>query len=302
MKKVLIVVPVVPAKPENHMNWLSLRDAVRTAIGSDVQVDMTSLTSLIFDIANDGSEVFDSRNNMDVASYDLVVIRNVGKALDLGIALAHYLRSKNVQMTDTYLETRGSGKLASAMLHVSHGLPMPRTVYASARLLGNYIETQESLTYPFILKADNGKKGRDNYLVRGKDELEQILKDNSEVRFIAQQFIENDGDFRALVMDGDISLVIKRIATGNSHLNNTSQGGSAELLDMSAFNENVQKDILKAAEVEALEVAGVDVIFDKNSGKHYFLEVNRAPQIGTGAFAEEKIAAYAQMIKSKVGN
>jgi glutathione synthase/RimK-type ligase-like ATP-grasp enzyme len=298
MKKILIVVALASVR-EDNMNWLPLRDEMQKVVGDSVSFDMTSLTSLIFDISNEGCSVTDSRSGKDVASYDMVVIRNVGKTLELGITLAHYLRMKKVDFTDSYLEMRGSGKLSCAILRLREGLPTPRTVVAKPKLLGEYIRTAKPFEYPFILKADNGKKGRNNYLVKDQAELDQILNDNLNIQFVAQEHIPNNGDFRALVLNDEISLVIERKAAEGTHLSNTSQGGSANLFDAVNFSHQVRTDIIKSAQVEGLQVAGVDIMFDNRTGKHYFLEVNRAPQIGTGAFANQKIAAYARMIEKR---
>jgi len=296
MKKALIVVAFVPARPEGHMNWLPFRDEIRKYLDKTV-VDMTSLTDLVYDISNEDCKVIDTVTGNDVSSYDFVIIRNVGKTPELGIALANYLSMKNIPFTDSYLETRGAGKLACAMLRLKYNLPTPRTIYASAKNLKKYINDSKSLSYPFVLKADNGKKGRDNYLIKSSDDLDEKLALHTETPLIAQEFIESDGDFRALVMNGEITLVIKRFAKSkDTHLNNTSQGATADLMPISVFSSKVQNEILKAAEVEGLQVAGVDVIIDTKTSKHYFLEVNRAPQIGTGAFADKKTEAYANMI------
>lgn len=299
MKKVLIVVAVDSDRP-GHMNWLPFRDALRNQTGNRLTIDMTSLNNLVFDVSNDNCIVIDMLSGEDVASYDAVIIRNVGKTPELGITLANYLAMKQVPFTDSYLETKGAGKLACTMLRRRHQLSTPRTIYAPAKYLDDYISSG-TLSFPFVLKADNGKKGRDNYLIKSKGELEKKLLAQPDILFIAQQFIENDGDYRALVMGNKIAIVLKRVAVSkNTHINNTSQGGVAELLSASVFSPEVQEEILKASRIEQLEVAGVDVIFDKLSGKHYFLEVNRAPQIGTGSFSEEKIASYADFLNSIV--
>ncbi len=278
------------------MNWLPLRDAIHQKIGGKLTVDMTSLNNLVFDISNDECAVMDMLSGKNIDEYDSVVIRNVGKTPELGITLANYLAMKKISFTDSYLETRGAGKLACAMLRRRYDIPTPRTIYTSVKHFGNYIDTG-ALNFPFVLKEDNGKKGRNNYLIKSKSELLEKLETQPDVTFIAQEFIENDGDYRALVMGGEIAVVIKRVATSkDTHINNTSQGGIAQLESPSVFSKELQAEILKAVEVEGLEVSGVDIIFDKHSNEHYFLEVNRAPQIATGAYYDEKIVAYAEFI------
>lgn len=299
MKKILIVTASVPRNSDDA-RWFTFRDDLRSKLSGVAFVDMTSLTSLVFDISNNSCSVIDRLNGGDVASYDLVVIRNVGQKLELGITLAHYLSMKKVPFTDSYLNVQGAGKLAYAMSCRKFNLPIPHTVYGSARNLAKYITETNSLQFPIILKADIARKGRDNYLVSGVDDLTSKLSAQPEVTFIAQEFIANDGDYRALVLDGQITTVIKRISSGDSHLNNTSQGGEAILQDVEIFNDQVKADVVKSAKIDNLEVAGVDVIFDKNTNQHYILEVNRAPQISTGTYVDEKVNAFAEMILNRV--
>jgi len=45
------------------------------------------------------------------------------------------------------------------------------------------------------------------------------------------------------------------------------------------------------------EVAGVDVVQDKQTGLWYCLEVNDSPQLTTGAYVDEKQAAFAKFIE-----
>lgn len=300
MKKILIVAAAQSSRPTAMANRSAFADELTRQIKPSTIVDMTSLTNMIFDISNDKCSVIDKISGNDVADYDLVIIRTVGKRLEIGIALAQYLTMKQVPFIDGYLKTQGAGKLTCQILKRRYNLSTPRTVYATKKHLSEYINNTGALTYPFVLKADKGKKGRDNYLVKSPQELNERLSAQPDVTFIAQEYIENDGDYRVLVMGGKISVVIKRMASSDTHLNNISQGGLAELASIDVFSPDVQTDILTAARIELLEVAGVDVVFDKKSSKYYLLEVNRAPQINTGAFTAEKITAYADMISDKI--
>jgi len=47
-----------------------------------------------------------------------------------------------------------------------------------------------------------------------------------------------------------------------------------------------------------MTISGVDVIVDKNTNKHYFLEVNSQPQLMSGAFVEEKAQLVADYFDS----
>ena len=294
MKKVLVI---IAGKDVNSLTWGTFFDSVKTKLRDDILASYTFFDDIVFDISNKNSIILDSRTGKDIADNDLVIIRNVGKWSDIGITLAQYLKLKGVVFTDTYLgDSIGSGKLACSILRVVNNLPVPRTIYSSnINHLVDYIE-KSGLKFPIIFKDNDGKKGRDNYLVKSLNEIQIIKRQSPDVHFIAQEFIPNYGDYRVLVMGGKIQVIIKRTADGDSHLNNTSQGGSADIESLDLFSDKINDDIIKAAEVEKLEIAGVDIVFDKISGKHYFLEVNRAPQLSTGSFVSEKSIAYADLI------
>lgn len=296
MKKILIVIPYLSNKSDVHVKRRCLVEALKNHLGNTIQIEMASLSNMIFDISNDDCKVINSDSGVDVADYNFVIIRNVGKKIELGIALAHYLAMKGVVFTDGYLETQGSSKLACSMLQRRYGLSIPRTIFASRKKLVEYIEGS-SLNYPIVLKSNHGKKGRDNYLVGTSRELAEKLLLQPSVQFIAQEYIDNDGYYRALVINNNISVVIKRTPKyEDSILKNTRSVAPARLVSLKEFDPKLRRDIINATKLERLQVAGIDIIFDIKTLKWYFLEVNRAPQIDTGTFIDKKIAAYAKMI------
>jgi D-alanine-D-alanine ligase-like ATP-grasp enzyme len=54
--------------------------------------------------------------------------------------------------------------------------------------------------------------------------------------------------------------------------------------------------VRRAARVSRRQVAGIDILKDKESGQWYVLEVNTSPQIFTGSFVKEKREAFAKFI------
>ncbi len=88
-----------------------------------------------------------------------------------------------------------------------------------------------------------------------------------------------------LVFGGEVKIVIKRSRIDDStHVNNTSQGGLGELVDVASFPDDLKEIAVKAAKaVGRLDMSGVDIIIDNQTGKPYVLEVNKSPQIETGS-------------------
>ncbi|QQS18807.1 hypothetical protein IPL68_01950 [Candidatus Saccharibacteria bacterium] len=114
--------------------------------------------------------------------------------------------------------------------------------------------------------------GNLNYLVNDLHELQEIFEQPSDkpLNFIVQDYIPNDGDFRILAMGDMVRLVIHRQAQNGSHLNNTSQGGSAAVVPVESLPESVRDASLRMARLLKREVTGVDMIRHNETGEYYF--------------------------------
>jgi glutathione synthase/RimK-type ligase-like ATP-grasp enzyme len=296
MKRVLILKVLGSLNRSEHYDWSMMSEAVNKLPGNGIEAVDAAYSELIYEVGVNNTRIFHCKEGWDVGEFDLIIFNKVGLDIELAIATAHYLKAKNIPFIDDYLLMPGRGKLASSFLSWSAGLPIPWTIYASANILVDLFATDPPFDYPFILKADVGSKGKDNYLIKSLEELKNTLKD-TDVRFVAQPFVQNDGDYRVLVMNGKVPLVIHRKGADGSHMNNTSQGGNAKLVDPESLDPAIIRDSLEAAKIEKLSVAGIDVLQDMITGKHYILEVNRAPQLYSGSFVDEKLDAYAKMIQ-----
>ncbi len=133
------------------------------------------------------------------------------------------------------------------------------------------------LSLPFISKPNLGSQGRDVRLIKNSSDIKKI-KESDLKQYVFQNFIKNDGDYRVIVIGGRPIGAIKRIAPGGSFLNNVSTGGKA----INVKNEKVQEEIKSiASKVSALfnlNFCGIDIIFDKEAEKYFFLELNTVPQ------------------------
>ncbi len=242
---------------------------------------------LVFTVNTSSFEVFDGRNNCAVDSYDLAVFRGKLRTYSrTAYCLSKYLQLKQIKSLNDHLLHRSLSKLAQAIDMHELGLPFPKTVASdNPRLLLEHTVVQFS--FPFILKDTNGAHGKLNFLVNNKTELEDLLQANPDTAFVAQEYIPNNGDYRILIA-GDDSLVIKRQSADGSHLNNTSQGGTASLVPSDEFPTRIIEQAHQLARKLRRDIAGVDVIQDSTTGELVFLEINSQPQLVTGAFTSEK--------------
>ena len=302
MQKVLFIKSLTKSDATTDRDWQMLQDGVAQELENKYNTVVAAFADLVYVADGKKSRIWHITQGYDIASFDLVVFRRVGDDIEKAIAAAHYLTSRQVPFIDEYLLTEGKGKLAGAFMRSANRIPVPKTFYASAEGYKTIFREQSVFQYPFVLKADNGSKGRDNYLIRDYDNLCNALALSDGLDMVAQEFIPNDGDMRVLVLNDKITTVILRKGKEGSHLNNTSQGGNASLLPVDSMSPQISRDCIRAAKLERLQVAGVDVVIDKYTGKHYFLEVNRAPQLATGAYISQKLTAYSAMIDRLLGD
>ena len=234
-------------------------------------------------------------NNTDLNSFDFVYFKSYFQDAEQAASIAEYLQEVNVPFVCSELKDYiPQTKLTQLARLARAGLPIPKSVFLPHEMwLSHYEQVQRDLGSPFIFKAIDARGGNSNFLIDTRQAFEKVLSENQELIFVAQTFIANSSDLRVLIIDKQIQLVIRRQRKDNStHLNNTSQGGNAEILPLHELAPESQAMALQAAALMKREIAGVDVMFEDGTGDPYILEVNASPQVATGAFIDEKLKIY----------
>ncbi len=160
------------------------------------------------------------------------------------------------------------------------------------------------LKFPMIKKPNLGSKGEGIKLIKDDSDL-KLLQNDDIKESIFQNFIENDGDYRVLVIGGQPVDIIKRTGAKDSFLNNVSMGGDTSLVTDEKLRTELFEISAQIASSLNLGFCGVDIIQDKNTKKLYFLELNTVPQWQgfqkcTGINVAQKLIEYVQsMLKRK---
>lgn len=262
----------------------------------DVTFAVTTLDKLDFTITESQVSIHDRYTGKDLREYDVVHFRNVTLYQDYARAIAIYLKHHGKTAFEEIDAMHPEyGKLSQMVLFALNDLPVPQTWAAWHVEEAAALYLRASGAFPFILKANDGIKGHDNYLIRSQEELDTIVAANPDMQFVVQTYIPNDCDYRVLWFD-DEPLVFSRSATGGSHLNNTSRGGvSAEVLadELDPAAMDISR---KAADLTRRTLSGADVMQDSVTGKWYVLEINANPALSSGDLLDQKKAAYKKMI------
>lgn len=248
--------------------------------------------------------VTESLTGRDVASFGLLYFELWYKSSEMALAAALYAKRHHVAFFSEELARLSAvTKVGELAVLSDNDLPLPNTFISSSTQIKKRFQIDPPLGYPLVVKAADGYGGNNNFLVRDYGALQKVLDDNKGIRFVVQEFIPNDCDYRCLVLGGKVGLVLQRTrnADADTHLNNTSQGGAGAVVPVTNLSAAVRADVVKAARLLGRdEFAGVDLMFDSETGQHYILEVNQMPQIETGAETDQKMDALLTYMQSRL--
>lgn len=233
MKKILLIFADSPVKAglADPVELQRLLQEQADTQGKAAQIFVTNARSLSYFVSNERSVIYDHRNKTLLEDYDFVYFRKAGAVMQQMLSCAIYLKQHGVPFFDQeILSTSSRNKLSQMFKLQATGVSIPTTFFCrhKSRMI-RLITTKyrDELQFPLIAKATGGTRGAENHLVHSAEELETLTR-SSRRHFLVQGFIPNDGDLRILVMNNQkVRGVIRRKATPGSHLNNTSQGGTA---------------------------------------------------------------------------
>lgn len=182
-------------------------------------------------------------------------------------------------------------KLYSHQLLAQHHLPIPKTMLAKFPVDIQLVE--KALGFPVVLKTLSGSQGSGVFLCEDARRLDEVLQliqaTQASVNLILQEFIapSHGRDFRVLVVGGRVVAAMERRARGESFKANFSQG--AEVLAWKPDRE-AEWLALESARVLGLDIAGIDLLIDKDGYK--ICEANSSPGFeGLEAAGHKDVAA-----------
>ncbi len=224
---------------------------------------------------------------------NIIMYGGISRLLRLTHPLAIALRALHENVYTSGAENfRGVDKLTQGVFFALNNIPVPRTYFASPQ---NICKNAENMIgFPLVLKDILSSQGERNFLITNQKELVNRMQDMESDRYIAQEFIENEGDMRVLINAGGKYVAFRKRAVDGSHLNNTSAGAEATLL--AAVPDDLLGLCRRVVVAMNMPLLGIDVI--ERDGQYYFLEANTQPLIFTGAFPDKKQAVLLDSLRS----
>jgi len=172
--------------------------------------------------------------------------------------------------------SRVSDKLLTSQLLVKENLPIPKTILVNGDVDIELIEKE--IGFPCVVKATSGSKGKTVHLCQTKKDFVSLMSLLSSISLkktmIIQEFVDAQPgtDLRVWVIGGKTVVAMKRIGVEGDFRANISQGGTAELFEIT---DEVDYLARETARVLGLQIAGVDLLFDKDGYK--ICEANSSP-------------------------
>jgi glutathione synthase/RimK-type ligase-like ATP-grasp enzyme len=252
---------------------------IRKNLPANITIESANLEDVSFNIKMGSIEAFVGEINLD--TFDLVYFRRAGgQFMWLTGTMAIYLVYKGIRYFDTtYREVGPMGsKLASFLKMAYAGLPVIPSYYCHRSVVTIKQDLiMAELGLPLVAKEISSQRGEGVFLVTKKEDFVEVVNKHPDKNFIFQKYVATEEEYRVLVLGQTVGAYERKTPTTVGEFrSNVSLGATEEFIDIGIIPDNFKQISLKAAKILGIEVAGVDLLIDKD-GKPWILEVNRGP-------------------------
>jgi gamma-F420-2:alpha-L-glutamate ligase len=242
-------------------------------------------------------------NGQEFDMPDLVLTRTGSGTTEFITAIVRQFEEENVRCINSSLSVEiAKDKMRSHQLLASHGLPIPNTMLVRFPVEVDIVDNM--IGWPCVVKVISGSYGEGIYLCENKTSFKKMMEFignlDTPKTLLVQEYVDTKPgeDLRVFVVGGKVLGAMKRHAPEGDFRANISNGGYGE-----PFEVNSEIDYLarEAARICGLEIAGIDLLFDKDG--YTICEANSAPGFeGFEKYCKVDIAGQiAQYLKYKIG-
>lgn len=296
-KRIVILKSVIDQKTVNFLDLLSKT--------SSSEVVLTNYKTLRFEINEHNEPKILLSDGTDIALAKVVYFKSHNLYPEHASAVAQYLKYKHVSFFDNEVANFvSSSKLSEMFVLAINDVTVPKSLIVSEKNdIPDYDTLKGDFGNSFVIKGANSDRGKNNYIVKDRASFGQVIarieKSNA---YIIQQYIENDGYVRVLMMGGRIIQIVKRRSVGHkdplkAHLNKPMGGANAIELNEAECSSELLALARRAAIAMHRSIVGVDLIQDNKTKKWYVLEANNNPDITGGINVENKIKGLANFLE-----
>jgi gamma-F420-2:alpha-L-glutamate ligase len=261
-----------PNVPEAH----EVRRFQETAQALDIEllVLKPSEFDLVVDSKNGWSAIYQGR---ELYKPDLIIPRCGSETSYFTLAVLRHFERQGVAIANSPSAVEAvADKLHTLQELAAAKLPIPKTILGKFPADVDFIERE--LGFPVVVKKLRGTRGAGVVLCNSKSEFDDLanLLDGvtAATDFLFQQYIKasHGRDVRILVIDGKVVAAMERKSTDGGFKSNISLGGAANPYPPPPAMADLA---VKVARELKLDIAGIDVLFDRDG--YRICEANSAP-------------------------
>jgi RimK family alpha-L-glutamate ligase len=275
--------------------------------GRELGVDVVCASFSALEYVTEGGKIKVKVEGIDLRDFSAVYLRLVGKRYEDAALLTYYCREVGVKLVDAIYESDGIiripvPKSIEVKLLADAGIPVPKTYFGRTK---NFRKVAPDLLgFPFVIKGTQGKQGNAVWSPTTFEELDKLVeeftpREKKGERFLAQEFIKASQRNRIFVIGNRVVAAITRPTRWRKRFLEKVNGefplGLRTKLDPIPAQDALLA--VKASLAVKIDIGGVDIIHEDNSGRPYVLEVNSAPRWSalkkdTGVFIEKEILKF----------
>lgn len=299
MKKLLILAD----KPGEKIK--TFYDGLIGGLAEEGHVSLAFYEDLTLDIKANNVEVTIDSLGCSLRNFDMVYFRRTGRIfLTLACNLAICLNHWHIPFPDPALGKLGvTGTKLTSYLQLSlAGLPVIPIYYCwHTKIIEKSEEIFTKFGLPLIAKGLDGHRGESVFLIRKKEDLKSLVDKDPKKCYFFQKFLSSDEEYRVLVMGDKPGAFERKIRTDPKEFRSNAALGAKEVfMDVGEIPPKMREIALKAAKTLNLDIAGVDLIVDKQN-EIWLLEANRGP--GITYFKDQvspELAAFISFFKEEL--
>lgn len=275
----------------------------------ELDLKLCHYRDLDYIIDDEGVPMISLPDGSDIASASFVYFKDYQKSYqEQATTIARYLQYRHVSFMDTEVGTAISqSKLSELFTLATEGIQVPASSWLANGLDANsYSELAKTYGPAFVVKDAFADRGQRNVLVRSEADYKEAVRRLAKSKIvIVQQYIENDGFHRVVVMAREPIQIVYRAAVAHvkdamrDHLNKPAGSSNATEVDIDKADPEMLAMAIRASIAMKRDIAGVDIIQDRQTGQWYVVEVNYNPSMLKGINTAQKQQGLADTLKMK---
>lgn len=300
MKKILVLAS------KRSENKEKLIDYLQEYFDKKAEVVLGIFSDLIFEIEERKVSIEIGGRNID--DFDLVYFRNTTGFQSMAAALSIYLESTKVKFFDkSFISGSFMGdKFTSLMRLAVNGLPIvPSFLCWKGALSDTKKRISEKFGFPIVAKEVTTQRMQSIYLLKSLEDFDNLpdrtVKDN-DARYLFQKFVSFDKEFRLLVLGEKVGIVHTKTVRDNTgfQVGYSNMDENPEFLDVSEVSQNIKDTAVRSAKALHIQIAGVDICRETETGKIFIFEVNRGPGLEYDTSVSPELSKIAEFFASEI--